>query len=181
MLLQQTHSVLVLVDYQTKLMPFIHEGQAAVDEAVFLGKIARLLEVPVIGTAQNSARLGPNAEAVAALCQHMLEKRHFGAAADGLGALVKAVAPQARQVVVAGCEAHVCLLQTALGLLAEGFAVHVVPDACSSRKASDKALAMQRLSQAGIPLVSAESVAFEWLHHCDHPRFKEALALIKPH
>ncbi|MDO4683818.1 MAG: isochorismatase family protein [Lautropia sp.] len=181
MLLQQAHSALILVDYQTRLMPFIHEGQAAVDEAVFLGKIARLLDVPVIGTEQNSTRLGPNDDAIAALCQQMLEKRHFNAAADGLGALIERTAPGARQIVVAGCEAHVCLLQTALGLLSEGFEVFVVPDACSSRKASDKALAMQRLSQAGVTLVSAESVAFEWLHHCDHPRFKEALALIKPH
>ena len=80
---------------------------------------------------------------------------------------------------MAGCEAHVCLLQTALGLLRAGLSVWVVANACGSRRASDHAAAMARLSNAGATIVTHEMVAFEWLHHCEHPRFREVLALIK--
>ena len=83
------------------------------------------------------------------------------------------------QVVVAGCEAHVCLLQTALGLLRAGRRVWVVAPACGSRRSADHALAMQRLSQAGATLVSSEMVLFEWLADCRHPQFKPVLQLVK--
>ena len=82
-------------------------------------------------------------------------------------------------IVIAGCEAHVCLMQTAVGLLAAGLQVHVVPEACGSRRPADKALALQRLAAAGAQLLSAEMVAFEWLRSCEHPAFKEMLALVK--
>lgn len=82
-------------------------------------------------------------------------------------------------VVIAGCEAHVCLLQTALGLLRAGHAVWVVAAACASRNPRDHELAMQRLRQAGAVVVSTEMVVFEWLQSCRHPRFKEVLALLK--
>lgn len=180
MLLKQEKSALVLVDYQTRLMPVIHEGEAAVQEALFLSAVAQHLEIPVIATQQNTLRLGTNDPRLLAGCTDVLEKRHFNAAADGLPAMLKTSAPAATQIVIGGCEAHVCLLQTAIGLQQADFEVFVVPAACSSRKAADHALAMQRLAQAGLPLVSAESVAFEWLQHCDHPKFREVLALIKP-
>ncbi|MDO4905663.1 MAG: isochorismatase family protein [Lautropia sp.] len=181
MLLKRNRSVLVLVDYQAKLMPFIADGTAVLQEAIFLARMARLLEVPVIGTAQNPLRLGNNDETLQALSDAVQEKRHFDAAADDLPGLIQDVAPDATQVLIAGCEAHVCLLQTAFGLQTAGFEVFVAQDACGSRKSSDKTLAMQRLAQAGIPMVCTESAAFEWLQHCDHPKFREALALIKPH
>jgi nicotinamidase-related amidase len=83
------------------------------------------------------------------------------------------------EVVIAGCEAHVCLLQTALGLLRAGLAVWVVAPACGSRSAEDHALAMQRLSVAGAVIVSLEMVAFEWLRTCEHARFRAVLSLLK--
>jgi nicotinamidase-related amidase len=84
-----------------------------------------------------------------------------------------------RDVVIAGCEAHVCLLQTALGLRRAGHAVWVVEAACGSRTPQDKALAMQRLRDAGATLVGVEMVAFEWLHSCRHERFRAVLPLLK--
>ena len=170
---------LVLVDYQARLMPSIVGGEAAVAEAVFLARVARALGVPVLGTEQNPPGLGPNVDGVRALCERTLSKMHFDAAADGLVDALRASGRPLTQVLVAGCEAHVCLLQTALGLVAAGLQVAVVPDACGSRRASDKALAMQRLQLAGATLVSAEMVAFEWLQTCRSPHFKAVLQLIK--
>ena len=179
-LIRLQRSTLVLVDYQRRLLPALHRGAEALAQATLLADIARDLGVAVIGTEQYPQGLGPNDDAIRSRCDHTLSKLHFNACADGLIELLPDAAPgQPRQVVVAGCEAHVCLLQTALGLLEAGLRVAVVPAACGSRRASDHALAMQRLAQAGAQLVSAEMVAFEWVRACTDPQFRAVLALIK--
>ena len=82
-------------------------------------------------------------------------------------------------IVLAGCEAHVCLLQTALDLLEDEFDVWVVTDACSSRSERNRDAAFDRLAGAGVELVTTEMVAFEWLRSAEHPRFRDVQALIK--
>ena len=82
-------------------------------------------------------------------------------------------------IVVAGCEAHVCVLQTVLGLIAAGRRVYLVRDAVGSRRAESKEMAIRRLEQHGAAIVTTEMVVFEWLGTAEHPRFREALALIK--
>ena len=201
MLLDASESQLVLVDYQERLMPAIAEGAAVLANARRLAQIAQLLEVPVWGTEQNPSRLGPNDPALRALCAKTLAKMHFSAAEEGLGEWLRppAKAPQggnarslpkhlqkpAQQapergtVVIAGCEAHVCLLQTALDLIDDEFEVWVVTDACGSRTDRSRDAAFDRLAGAGAELVTTEMVAFEWLGTCEHPDFKDVLALIK--
>ncbi|WP_313070243.1 isochorismatase family protein [Melaminivora sp.] len=203
MLLDASESQLVLVDYQERLMPAIHDGAAALANARRLAQIARMLQVPVFGTEQNPQRLGPNDAQLRALCQRTLAKMHFSAVPDGL---VEWLRPPARpqggnarslprhlqkqreqqasgdgreSIVIAGCEAHVCLLQTALELLDDEFEVWVVTDACSSRTERSRDAAFDRLAGAGAELVTTEMVAFEWLRSCEHPAFKDMLALIK--
>jgi nicotinamidase-related amidase len=82
-------------------------------------------------------------------------------------------------IVIAGCEAHVCLLQTALHLLEDEFDVWVVTDACSSRTEPNRDAAFDRLAGAGVELVTTEMVVFEWLRSAEHPQFKALQALIK--
>lgn len=136
-----------------------------------------------------------------------LAKMHFNAVDDGLGDwlrppvrrapsgaagggnarslpkhLQKAAPPEEQGrgvIVIAGCEAHVCLMQTALGLLEEEFEVWVVTDACSSRTERNRDAAFDRLAGAGAELVTTEMVAFEWLRSADHPAFREVLGLVK--
>jgi nicotinamidase-related amidase len=179
MLMDCDKSALVLVDYQTRLMPAIEGGEAAIAEALFLAGVARTLDVPVIGTEQNPAGLGPNDDRIRAACDATLAKLHFDATADGLVEHLRAAGRTVDHVVIAGCEAHVCLMQTALGCQRAGLSVFVVPQACGSRREADKALALSRMAQAGVFAVNAEMVAFEWLRASDHPRFKAVLALIK--
>ncbi len=201
MLLDADDSQLVLVDYQARLMPDIHESQAVLDNALRLGRVARLLDVPVWGTQENPAGLGENVTEIRALCRTTLDKMHFSACADGLVGLLR---PQVRQqqggnarslpkhlqkppasaeqrtaIVLAGCEAHVCLMQTALELLEEEFEVWVVTDACGSRTERNRDAAFDRLAGAGAELVTTEMVAFEWLRTAEHPLFKDVLTLIK--
>jgi nicotinamidase-related amidase len=179
MLLERTQSALVLVDFQARLMPAIHDAGRVVDNAVFVARVARELGVPVLGTEQNPKALGANDERVRELCDRTLSKAHFSAVADGLLAELISLAPRARQVVLAGCETHVCLLQTAIEVQQAGLQAFVVAEACGSRRLEDKHVALQRLQQAGVALVGAEMVAFEWLRSCEHPAFREVLERIK--
>ena len=169
-------STLVLVDYQQRLLPAIHGGAQVLAEATRLADAALLLGIRVLGTEQNPAGLGPNAAALRQRCASTLAKMHFDACEDGL---LDVLGADADEVVIAGCEAHVCLLQTALGLLRAGRRVWVVAPACGSRAAEDHALAMQRLRDAGAGIVSPEMVVFEWLGDCRLPRFRELLAVVK--
>lgn len=172
-------SALVLVDFQARLMPAIHDAANVVANAVLLGRAARTLGIPVVGTEQNPAGLGPNVDAVGAECARTLAKTHFDACADGLVELMDEACPDRAQVIVAGCEAHVCMLQTALGLLRAGRRVWVVGNASGSRRPADHEAAMRRLARAGATIVTHEMVIFEWLADCGHPRFREVLALVK--
>ena len=200
MLLDAAESQLVLVDYQIRLLPAIFEGAQVVANAVRLGQLARLMEVPVWGTEQSPSKLGANVAEVKALCAQTLSKMHFSGVEEGLGEWLrppaKPVGGNARSlpkhlqkpasnaderntVVIAGCETHICLLQTALDLLEDEFDVWVVTDACSSRTERNRDAAFDRLAGAGAELVTTEMVAFEWLRTAEHPAFKSVQALIK--
>ena len=200
MLIDADESQLVLVDFQARLKPAMLDADAVWGNAARLATLAQALEVPTWGTEQNPSRLGENAPEIRALCGQTLSKMQFSGVEEGLGEWLrppaKPVAGNARSlpkhlqkpaaqgderntIVVAGCEAHVCLLQTALDLLEDEFEVWVVTDACSSRTERNRDAAFDRLAGAGVELVTTEMVAFEWLRSAEHPAFKAAQALIK--
>ena len=207
MLLDADDSQLVLVDYQTRLMPVIFENELVIANAVRLARMAQALQVPVWGTEQMPDKLGANMPDVVAAIEaaggRTLAKAHFSAVADGLGDWLRPpvrkptqgsnarslpkhlqkAAPEAEEgrgtIVIAGCEAHVCLLQTALDLLEEEFEVWVVTDACSSRTERNRDAAFDRLAGNGAELVTTEIVAFEWLRTAEHPVFKEVMGWVK--
>ena len=201
MLLDVQDSQLVLVDYQQRLMPAIHEAGLVLANAVRLARIAQLLQVPLWATEENPEGLGGTVEALQPLVAgRVVPKMAFdgssvllprlkpaGKPAQGGNArslpkhLQKAAppAPGRESIVLAGCEAHVCLLQTALGLLEEELDVWVVTDACSARSERSRDAAFDRLAGAGAELVTTEMVAFEWLREAGHPRFRDVLTIIK--
>jgi len=201
MLLDVEESQLVLVDYQQRLMPSIHEADRVVQNARRLARIAQLLQVPLWATEENPEGLGGTVDVLQPLVAgRVVAKMAF----DATSVLLPRLKPAARQqggnarslprhlqkaapppasgresIVLAGCEAHVCLMQTALGLLEEELDVWVVTDACSSRSERNRDAAFDRLAGAGAELVTTEMVAFEWLRDAGHPRFKEVLQLVK--
>lgn len=172
-------SALVLVDFQARLLPAIHDADNVLARALMLARVAKVLGIPVLGTEENPKGLGPNVDDIRDLCTVTIPKTRFDACADGLLEALDSARPGVSQVVVAGCEAHVCLLQTALGLLRTGRRVWVVGNACGSRRPLDHATAMDRLAGAGATLVTHEMAVFEWLRGCEHPRFREVLAIVK--
>jgi nicotinamidase-related amidase len=202
MLIDVDASQLVLVDYQSRLMPAMWEQDAVVANAVRLAKLAALLEVPAFYTEQNPSGLGntvPDVKAALAEAHaKVLNKMQFSAMEEGLGEwlrppakpvqgnarslpkhLQKPPASERSTIIIAGCEAHICLMQTALDLLEDEFEVWVVTDACSSRTERNRDAAFDRLAGAGAELLTTEMVAFEWIRTAEHPVFKEVQALIK--
>ena len=198
-LLNADDSQLLLIDYQEKLMPAIHGADQVLKNALRLAQVSKMLGLPVWGTEQNPEKLGANHALIKELCKKTLSKMSFGACDEGLIELLRAPAkpqgnarslpkhlqrkqdPQDERntIVIAGCEAHVCLLQTALGLIEEEFDVWVVTDACSSRTEVNRDAAFDRLASNGAELVTTEMVIFELLGSCEHPEFKNVLNLVK--
>ncbi len=203
MLLDADDSQLLLVDYQPRLLKALHQGDEALQRALLLARVARLLGVPAWGSEQNPQGLGPLAPELAALLQRSFAKTAFDATQSGLLEALRPPAPPQRQggnarslprhlqkpqqpaaparntVVLAGVEAHICLLQTALGLLEQEFDVWVVTDACTSRRERDRDAAFDRLAGNGIELVTSEMVIYEWLGDAEHPDFRDVLQLVK--
>lgn len=177
MLLTAESSTLLLVDLQERLMPVIHDGPSVVANTRRLAEGAGLLDVPVCATEQNPAGLGPTVPEVAAFPQLVMAKTAFGAVAEA--AFATLLPPGTEEVVVAGCEAHVCVLQTVLGLLAKRHRVLLVADAVGSRDPRNRDLAIDRMQRHGAEVVSTEMVLFEWLRDSHHPRFREVHQLIR--
>ncbi|MFV0678877.1 isochorismatase family protein [Ottowia sp.] len=201
MLLDADQSQLILVDYQSRLMPAIHGSVEVLANAQRLARMARLMQVPVWATEQNPAKLGGTDVDLVAQCDRVVPKMAFSAAsvlqpllappAPALRGNARSLprhlqknqpaqqAPERSTLVMAGCEAHVCLLQTALDLLEGDWDVCVVTDACGSRTDRNRDAAFDRLAAAGCELLTAEMVGFEWLRDSQHPQFKAWQMLIK--
>jgi nicotinamidase-related amidase len=180
--LELFRSALVVVDVQPTLMPLIHESERVIDRISFLAKIARLLEIPVFATEQNPSRMGSTHETIAPLVADPAPFSKMSFSACGCGAFTNALqATGRRQVVVVGVETHICVGQTAQGLLDAGYEVVVCPDAVSSRSLERHKLGMERIRDAGCVPAHTESVAYEWLGTAEHEKFREALAIVKAH
>lgn len=200
MLLEVESSQLVLVDYQEKLKPAMKDASTVWMRAEVLAKTAKLLQVPVWATEQNPSGLGETAPEIRQHCQRVLSKMAFSAVEEGLGEWLSPPAPSAPKgnarslprhlqkplepevgpsIVIAGCETHICLLQTALDLLEDEFDVWVVTDACASRSDRDRDAAFDRLAGAGAELLTTEMVIFEWLRSAENSDFKEVQSWVK--
>jgi nicotinamidase-related amidase len=170
-------STLLVVDLQARLMPAIHDGETVVRRCVQLATAARELGVHVIGTEHNPDGLGPLVGEIGVLCDTTLSKFHFSAAAEE--GFLRRLPAGRDTLVVAGCEAHVCVIQTVAGLLESGHAVKWVADAVGSRRPLDRLAATERARKLGADIVTTEMVIFEWLGSSQHPKFKRLLQLIR--
>lgn len=176
-LLARDDSRLLIVDVQGKLTELIPGGAQVIANCRRLIRGARLLGVPVSATEQYPRGLGHTVPELAEILNQPIEKLRFSSAecldwvAADKGDRVK--------VVVAGIEAHVCIQQTALDLLAAGFSVYIPADAVASRSPFDRDIAFHRLRDAGATLTTTESVLFEWCETASAPEFKQISALVK--
>jgi nicotinamidase-related amidase len=169
-------AILLVVDFQSRLMPAILDGATAIANARRLIDAAALFKIPVLFTEQNADGLGSTVSELGPPQGAVAHKMTFDACRsagflDRLGGKP--------DVVVAGCEAHVCVLQTVLGLLDAGRRVFLVRDALGARRAESKETAIRRMERQGAEVVTTEMVVFEWLVTAEHTSFRAAVALVK--
>jgi isochorismate hydrolase len=178
-LVSRTASRLLIVDVQEKLVPMIANYQRMLGNCRQLIHGAKILEVPVFATEQYPKGLGHTVAPLAELLGPVPDKQLFSCAEVLDWGLAAEQADNRYQIVVAGIEAHVCVLQTVLDLLAGGFQVFVPADAVSSRSEFDCKIALDRVSTGGAVITTTESVLFEWCERSGTPAFKQISQLIK--
>lgn len=176
-------AALVIIDVQEKMTAAIRDER----EPGFLRQIrrlieaARILEVPILLTEQYPKGLGRTVpEIVRSLPDGLrpLEKTACSCWRDeGFRAALQRT--DREHVILAGLEAHVCIQQTALDLLRVDYVPFVAADAVASRRPYDRDTALERLRQAGVVVSTTESLIFELVERCDHPRFKEIVQIVK--
>ena len=184
MLLEARRSHLIVVDLQARLVPALGEAERVARNAAILLQAAGRLGIPVTVTEQYPRGLGPTVDPIAEALPTgtvIVPKLSFAATSDdAFAARVATLRGDGRdQAVICGAEAHVCVLQTALGLRAEGLEVFVLGDAVSSRSPHSVTAAQGRLLQAGCRWATTEMAVFEWLERAGSEEFRALSALIK--
>lgn len=173
-------SVLVIIDVQERLCPAMADPRRVLHNGARLIKGAQRLGVPVVVTEQYPQGIGATMFDLRDLLPEdaVVQKMTFSAAREPAftGRLEEL---GARQVVIMGTEAHVCVQQTALELAEHGWEVFCVLDACSSREVANQDAAYARMAARGVTLVTTEMVLFEWLGEAGTAAFKDVLPLIK--
>jgi nicotinamidase-related amidase len=172
----------VMIDLQAKLLPAIFEASRVVRNARLLLRLAELLKLPVVLTTQNASGLGPTVPEIQSLAQATgpIDKTSFGCFGDeAFKRALKARAPQANTLLVAGIESHICVTQTVLGALEDGYLVHVAEDAVSSRTPENWRVGLQRMERSGAVMSSTEMMVYELLGRSNTAEFKAMLPFLK--
>ncbi|MEW6364560.1 MAG: isochorismatase family protein [Acidobacteriota bacterium] len=189
-LLDVNRSVVTMIDLQGKLMEMIYRPSLVIAASKRLMRIAELFGVPVIMTEQYPAGLGVTHPEVRDVydalttTKRYMDKSSFGCCGDPnyerlLAEVRPNLRPDERQVVVAGIEAHVCVMQTVIELLRMGTQVHLCWESVSSRGEEYRRHALERMKQAGAVITNHESVAFEWARDKEHEKFRSLSRLLK--
>jgi nicotinamidase-related amidase len=178
--LTRSNTALLVVDFQEKLLPAIHERERVVQNAVRLVKGAGVFGLPVLVTEQYRKGLGLTVPELATAVPGFAPIEKLAFSACGAPAIVGALAAQRiRTVLLCGIEAHVCVCQTALDLLERSLAVFVASDAISSRTPENRRAGIDRMCSAGAVMVSTEMALFELLGQAGTDEFKQVLTLVK--
>jgi nicotinamidase-related amidase len=173
---------LVVVDIQEKLLPPLFNKEQLVKNSQLLIRLARILDLPILVTTQYSKGLGGTVPEIESLLGDVatydkLEFSCFGS--DQFRSHLKAVPGNRNTVLLCGMEAHICVMQTALGALNEGYLVHVASDAVGSRAEWNWKIGLERMKAAGAVISSTEMMMYELLRCSGTPQFKELLQYLK--
>lgn len=180
-LLRPQDSVLVVIDVQESLLNAISNASDLLKNLRLLLRGARTIGIPLLVTTQNRPKLGSVVEALTDLLppsQEWIDKLCFSCAnSDSFRAALESL--KSPQVVLCGVETHICVCQTALGLLALGHQVHVVADATSARSAQNHEIGLRKMLQAGAYPCSTEMALYEWMGQAGTTTFREVLRHLK--
>jgi nicotinamidase-related amidase len=179
-LIRKDEVALVLIDIQDKLAAAMKKKDEVVANCLHLVELAKLLEIPILVTEQYPQGLGPTvAEIRTALpVYEPFEKTSFDCCRE-IGFIEKVAASGRKKILLTGMEAHICVLQTGLGLLQSGYAVQVVQDAVCSRTKDNFRIGVEWLRQAGAVVTGTETVLFQLLEKAGGEAFKVISKRIK--
>ena len=181
-ILEPEQCALIVVDIQEKLLPPIWEKERLVRNAQLLIRLAGILKIPALVTTQYTKGLGNTVPEIAGLLPESpaIDKLMFSCfGSDAFCSLLKRLPGQRTTVLLCGMETHICVMQTALGALREGYLVHVASDAVSSRTELNWRIGLERMRAAGAILSSTEMMIYELLRSSGAPAFKELLPYLK--
>jgi nicotinamidase-related amidase len=171
---------LLVVDIQERLLPAMCDKERVVENAVRLVKGAAILGVPVFATEQYRKGIGATVPEVAATIPGFAPVEKLTFSACGVSGFAQALkASGVEDVILCGIEAHVCVAQTCLDLLDEGFTPFVASDAVSSRTAANRQIGLERMREGGAIIVSTEMILFELLARAGTDEFKQVLFLVR--
>jgi nicotinamidase-related amidase len=180
--LEADHCALIVVDIQEKLLPPIFQKDLLVKNSQLLIRLAGILKIPTLMTTQYAKGLGGTVPEIASLLPgtEAIDKHMFSCfGSDVFCSLLKRVPGNRTTVLLCGMESHICVMQTALGALREGYLVHVASDAVSSRSEWNWKIGLERMRAAGAIISSTEMMMYELLKSSASPAFKELLPYLK--
>ncbi len=180
--LEVEQCALVVVDIQEKLLPPIFNKETMVKNSQLLIRLAKILSIPIMLTTQYVKGLGGTVPEIASLLPDVqsIDKMEFGCfGSDAFRSGLKSLPGHRNTVLLCGMEAHICVMQTALGALNEGYLVHVASDAIGSRAESNWRIGLDRMRAAGAVISSTEMMMYELLRCSGTPQFKELLPYLK--
>ena len=180
LILNRENSMLVVIDFQQKLLAALEEPEKLVQACANMVRFAKILKLPILWTEQYPRGLGPTADEIAAELAELrpIEKLTFSC--FGEPRFVESLSQNPiKQLIVCGIETHICVEQTVLDAIACGYDVHVVADACGSRKKKDHKAGLQKMDRGGAVLTCMEMALYEMLGRSDTKEFREALKLVK--
>ena len=177
--LEADQCALLVIDIQEKLLPPIFERERVVRNSQLLIRLAGVLQIPVVATTQYAKGLGNTVPEVASLLPDAaMDKMTFSCfSSDAFCSLLKRVPGNRTTVLLCGMESHICVAQTALGALREGYLVHVASDAVSSRTEWNWQVGLERMRSAGAVISSSEMIIYELLRASGTPAFKECCSI----
>ena len=173
-LLKASDSLLLIIDVQERLAPHVHEQDRVIECCEWLMGVAEVVGVPIMATEHYPEGIGHTITRLKNRLppEAILEKDHFsGVSEPACSARINDIGRN--QMVIAGMEAHVCVMQTAIELNESGKSVFVVAEGVSSRKPEDAARAVERMRRNGVEIVTREMVLFEWAHRGPNEQFRE--------
>ena len=179
-MLKQTSTALVIVDVQGKLAQAMHEKDQLIQKIKQSIRGAQALNLPIVWIEQYPKGLGSTTPEVAELLTNLspLEKTTFSA--WGNANIVEHIQSlNVNQLVVCGIESHICVYQSVIDFLNNGFHVEVIEDAISSRTLQNKQIGLNKMHQAGAQSTCTEMWLFELLQDAKHPCFRDIQAIIK--
>ena len=177
-MLNVNNSLFIFIDIQEKLVKMLKNREEILKNNVILAKTAKILQIPLIITEQYPKGLGQTIPELNGYSGCVIEKSAFSALTD-TELKTKLDFYGRKKIILTGIESHICVYQTAITLLNEGFEVFVVKNATSSRKSKDYKTSLELMHDYGAKLTCVETVLFELLESSKHPNFKEIQALIK--